>query len=183
MKKPTFPQIMIGTAVISGMLALVFGIWHAFAPAGWLLSAAITCGTVFYHFSMRLLVGTVIPATFDHRSRWFQPKPFEAPLYRKLRLSRWKDRMPTYDPKKFSLKDNTPKQLIANMCQAEVIHEVIALCSFVPVAFSSLWDSFWVFLITSILAAAVDLTFVMLQRHNRPRLIRILEKQKRSIHP
>lgn len=183
MKKPTFPQIMIGTAVISGVLTLTLALGFRLAPDSWLLPAAITCGTVCYHFTMRLLVGAVIPATFDHRTKWFQPRKWEAALYRRLRLSRWKGRMPTYDPRKFSVADNTPKQLIANMCQAEVVHEVIVLFSFVPVAFSAVWDSFGVFLITSILAAALDLTFVTLQRYNRPRLVRILEKQKgASIH-
>lgn len=169
---------MIGTAAVSGLLTVVLAHWHRLAPAGWLLSFAITCGTVFYHFAMRLFIGALIPATFDHRARWFQPRRWETPLYRRLRLSRWKDRMPTYNPTKFSIADNTPGQLIANMCQAEIVHEVIALCSFVPVFFSAVWDSFWVFFTTSILAAALDLTFVMLQRYNRPRLIRILDKQK-----
>ena len=183
MKKPTFRQIMIGTAVFSGVLTLALVLGYQLSPDKWLLSAAITCGTICYHFTMRLLVGAAVPASFDHRTKWFQPRKWEAALYRHLRLSRWKRRMPTYDPRKFSVTENTPKQLIANMCQAEVVHEVISLFSFVPVAFSAVWDSFGVFFVTSTLAAALDLTFVMLQRYNRPRLVRILEKQKGvSIH-
>lgn len=171
---------MIGTALISGVLTLVFILLQRHFSAGWLRSLAITFGTTFYHFAMRLAVGSVVPNTFDHRSPWFQPKSFEADLYKKLHLKKWKDHMPTYDPRLFSLKDNTLDGIVKNMCQAEVVHEVIALCSFIPLLFSLVWDSFGVFLITSLLAAALDLSFVMLQRYNRPRLVRLLEKQQKK---
>ena len=85
--------------------------------------------------------------------------------------------MPTYDPRLFSLTENTPQQLTANMCQAEVVHEVIVLGSFLPLLFTLFWGSFPVFLITSVLAAGVDTLFVMLQRYNRPRVLRLLQKK------
>lgn len=180
MKKISFPNVMIGTALSAGLLALVFGGLFRVSAVGWLQSCAITFFTVFYHFSMRLTVGALVPHRFSYNSPWFQPRAFEAPLYKTLRLKRWKDRMPTYDPRKFSLEENSLEQVITNMCQAEVVHEIIALCSLIPLLFSLFWDSFWVFFITSILSAALDLCFVMLQRYNRPRLMRILQKQSKK---
>ena len=54
---------------------------------------------------------------------------------------------------------------------------IIVLLSFLPLAFSLVFGSFPVFLITSILSAALDLVFVALQRCNRPRLMRLIQKQ------
>lgn len=139
---------------------------------------AITFFTTFYHFTMRLIVGAFVPNHFDFRSRWFQPKAFEDRLYKALKVKRWKDHMPTYDPRLFSMKENTLEQIVANMCQAEVVHEVIILCSFLPLLFTLFWGAFPVFCITSILAAGVDTLFVIMQRYNRPRIVRLLQKRR-----
>ena len=85
--------------------------------------------------------------------------------------------MPTYDPRLFSLKENTLDEIVNNMCQAEVVHEIIILLSFIPLLFSMVWDAFFVFLITSLLAALLDLSFVMMQRYNRPRILRLAQKR------
>jgi len=143
------------------------------------LSPAITFGTTFYHFAMRLLVGALVPNRFDYEKRWFRVSTLETALYRRLGLKRWKGQLPTYNPRLFSLEENTPEQIVCNMCQAEIVHEVIIALSFVPLLFSSVWDSFWVFLITSVLAAGFDLLFVMLQRFNRPRMIKFMHLQAR----
>ena len=180
MKKITFPAVMIGTAIISGIITAAFAIAYHMTNAGWLLSLSITAGTICYHFAMRLVVGSLVPNTFDYRSRWFQPRAFEAALYKKLRLKGWKDKMPTYNPRLFSLQHNTLAQIVQNICQAEVVHETIMVLSFVPMVFSLVWDSFWVFTLTSLAAACFDGLFVMLQRYNRPRLIRLLEKQRKK---
>ena len=177
MKKIAFPAVMIATALLSGLLALLFALLYRHFAAGWLLSAAITFFTVFYHFAMRLAVGALVPNRFSHRSFWFRPKDFEAGLYEKLRLKKWKDRMPTYDPRLFSLKENTLDEIVNNMCQAEVVHEIIILLSFIPLLFSMVWDAFFVFLITFLLAAQLDLSFVMMQRYNRPRILRLARKR------
>jgi len=161
------------TALLTGVFALLYRLFGM----GWLLSTAITCGTVCYHFAMRLLVGALVPNTFDPAAKWFQPRPWEAALYRRLQVKAWKSHVPTYDPRRFSFRENTPTEVAANMCQAEVVHEVIVLLSFLPLAFSLVFGSFPVFLITSILSAALDLVFVALQRCNRPRLMRLIQKQ------
>lgn len=177
MKKLTFRGAILAAAILTGLLTALTALGYRMYPAGWLLSCAITFGTTFYHFAMRLLVGALVSNRFDCRSPWFQPKAFEAPLYKALKVKKWKDRMPTYDPRLFCLTENTLEQIVRNMCQAEVVHEVIVLLSFVPMLFSLVWGSFPVFLITSILAAGIDTLFVMLQRYNRPRLVRLMNKQ------
>lgn len=169
---------MLLCALCSGVLTAATFLLHRYFPAGWLQSMAITFFTTFYHFAMRLIVGAFVPNHFDFRSRWFQPKAFEDKLYKALKVKRWKDHMPTYDPRLFSMKENTLEQIVANMCQAEVVHTVIILFSFLPLLFTLFWGAFPVFCITSILAAGVDTLFVIMQRYNRPRIVRLLQKRR-----
>ncbi len=60
------------------------------------------------------------------------------------------------------------------MCQAEVVHEIIVVLSFVPILFTIWAGALPVFLITSILSGFMDLLFVALQRYNRSRVIRLI---------
>ena len=179
-KTVSFPLIMKSTAGIT--LALTAGlVWlYRYFPTGWILSAAITTGTTFYHFAMRLFVGMIVPHWVKNpmNRRWFQQKSFEPKLYEVLKVKCWKDHMPTYNPSSFSLRENTLEQIVDNCCVSEVVHEVIILFSFVPLLFTLLWGAFPVFLITSLLAAAFDSCFAIMQRYNRPRLVRILVKKE-----
>ena len=179
MKTSKFAAIMQITAICTALLTGLFVFLYTKFEQSALLSLAITCGTTCYHFTVRLLIGHLVPNRFDYRKAWFQPRKFEATLYKKLRLKRWKAQMPTYNPNLFSLENNSPEQIVCNMCQAEIVHEIIIPFSFVPMLLSSTLDGFWPFLITSVLAAAFDFLFVMLQRFNRPRIIKILERQTR----
>lgn len=70
--------------------------------------------------------------------------------------------------------------VIRATCQAEVVHEIIIIVSFIPVVFSLWVGALPVFIITSFFGAAVcDLVFVVLQRYNRPRLIRLREAKNK----
>ena len=180
-----FPQIMKSVAVITGAATLVLTVLYARLPLDWLLTAAISLGTTCFHFGMRLAVGRIIPPLVRNVSwqhRWFQPQKWEAGLYSRLNVKNWKGKLPTYDPGQFDLRENSLEQVIQNTCGAEVVHEVIILCSFVPLLFSLAFGAFPVFLLTSLAAALYDSIFVIAQRYNRPRLVRILEKRSPKTH-
>jgi hypothetical protein len=174
-----FPAVMkTAAAVLAVVTTVLIGIYLHTSNGG-VLAAAISCGTTCYHFAMRLLVGHLVPPV-KGTSPWFRPRRWEAPLYRFLGVKNWKRRLPTYDPGQFSLKENTAQQVVRNMCGAEVVHEIIILCSFLPLLTVPFFGEFWVFLITSLLSALFDSLFVMAQRYNRPRLERIAQKQMRT---
>lgn len=179
-KDSPFAAAVKRTALITCVATAVLVWLHHVHPTGFLLSAAITAGTTFYHFAMRLLVGTVVPRCMKNpmARRWFAEKPFEPRLYAFLRVKQWKDRMPTYDPASFSLRTNSLEQIICNSCVSEAVHEVIILFSFIPLLFTIFWGALPVFAVTSILAALFDSCFVVMQRYNRPRLLRILSKKE-----
>lgn len=167
---------MIATAVVclAGTLLCIGG--YAASGAGWLLSLGITFGTTAYHFVMRLLVGLVFDRTMQNRAdctrAWYQPRRWEKKLYKTLRVKRWKTAMPTFSPELFSTRQHSLSELAQAMCQAELVHEVCAVLSFMPVAAAHWFGALPVFLLTSIGGAVFDLMFVMMQRYNRPRVLR-----------
>lgn len=177
-----FPLLMKSIAAATTLATLLLVLAYHNFQQSWLLSCAITFGTTAYHFVMRLVVGYLVPRLtsydFDYRKPWFQPRPWEASLYQKLKLKRWKHKLPTYSPEQFSLRNHTLYQVIQNMCGAEIVHEIIMVLSFLPLLAVPVFGAFPVFLSTSTLAALFDSIFVMAQRFNRPRLIRIYEKQE-----
>ena len=182
MEHRNFPLLMKSIATATTLATALLVLAYHYLHHGWLLSCAITFGTTAYHFVMRLIVGYLVPRltsyAFDYRKPWFQTMPWEESLYQRLKLKRWKHKLPTYSPEQFSLRNHTLYQVIQNMCGAEIVHEIIMVLSFLPLLSVPVFGAFPVFLTTSILAALFDGIFVMAQRFNRPRLIRIYEKQE-----
>ncbi len=145
-----------------------------------LLTLAITCGTFAYHLDMRLLVGWLFNALMHNRANyrraWFRTQPWEEKLYALLQVKRWKKRLPTFAPETFDPKRHSWDEIAQAMCQAELVHETIVVLSFVPLAVIPRFGAPAVFIITSVLSALFDLTFVIIQRSNRPRVVRLAEK-------
>lgn len=148
-----------------------------------ILSIAITFGTTSYHFLMRLAVGYVVNGIFHNRfnynKKWFLEKKFEKRLYEVLRVKKWKDKMPTFTPEMLDFKVHTWEEIAGAMCQSEVVHSIIVVLCFVPILAALIWGTLWVFLITSVLSACVESMFVIMQRYNRPRVIRMIEKERK----
>jgi len=171
--KRVFAASLVGLAVFAAL--------NLYLHVGWARSWAITCGTVAYHFGMRLAVGFLFDRLMHNRAdcsrRWFQPHPLEGKLHRAIRIKQWKGRVPTYQPDLFSPQKHSWSEIAQAMCQAELVHEANAVLSFVPLLGALLWDSFGVFLVTSLCAALFDLMFAALQRYNRPRVVRLAARE------
>lgn len=146
------------------------------------LTLAITFSVAFYHFCMRLFVGFIINILMknkaDYTKKHYQIKDREKKLYKKLKVKKWKKYMPTYEPELFDTKKHTPDEIAQAMCQSEIVHETIFVLSFAPVFLTIWFGDLPVFLITSIIAALFDLMFVIMQRYNRPRIIRLIDVKR-----
>ena len=144
-------------------------------------SFTITCGTTFYHFAVRLAIGYFVDARYhnrmDYTKKWFMERAFEQKLYKKIQVKKWKKWFPTFNPQDFDLKSRSMTEIVQVTCQAEIVHEVNMVLSLVPIVFSVWFGSLGVFLLTSCIAFLFDGIFVIMQRYNRPRLIRLLRKQ------
>ena len=146
------------------------------------LTLAVTFGTISYHLGIRLLVGlfynTIMKNHADYMKKWYQIHSWENKLYQLLKVKTWKDRMPSYNPEIFSNKKHTWDEIAQSMCQSELVHETNIILSFIPLIASIYFGSFYVFLITSVCGAVFDLLFVIMQRYNRPRIVKIALRQK-----
>lgn len=168
---------IITATLLFGALAAGFGVGYHALGAEWLLSCAITFGTVFYHFAMRLMVGAAVAVPKDPDGWWFRQRPFEPGLYRALNVRKWKKYLPTFLPEQFSLNRAGIRGVLANGCKAEIVHESIMVLSFLPVLAIPALGAPGVFWATSCLSALMDGCFVIVQRYNRPRLQRIAKKE------
>ncbi len=170
-------KLMILLTVILTALFIASLFLHHYIPSPLTLSLAITLGTTAYHFSMRLAVGLFLHAIFrgnmDHKRKWFSERSFEAKLYRLLKVKAWKKYIPTFDPSLYSLKEHSIEELLGATCQAEVVHELIMLLSLLPLAMIIPFGEPIAFITTSLFAFLIDGVFVILQRFNRPRLLRL----------
>lgn len=146
------------------------------------LTLAITFGTTTYHLGIRLLVGAlyslIMKNQADYTKKWYQVHSWESKLYSLLKVKTWKNKLPTYDPESFSRQKHTWDEIAQAMCQSELVHETNMVLSFLPLIASFWFGSFFVFLITSLCGAAFDLCFVVIQRYNRSRIMRIIRRQR-----
>lgn len=162
-------------AVISVAATVIFTLFYV--RNGSFLPFAITAGTIAYHFLMRLFIGSVYSVLMknraDYHKAWYRIRPWEERLYRTLKVKKWKNKMPTYDPDIFNPRIHSWDEIAQAMCQSELVHETIVVFSFLPIVACRWFGSAPVFVITSLLAAAIDLSFVMMQRYNRARIEKI----------
>ncbi len=178
MKKVRFAKGMKLIALVSILVTAVLGLVYWIWPNDVLQSGIITCGTIAYHFFMRLLVGELynlsLKNNVNYNQKWFRVGAFEQRLYQLLKVKKWKKFLPTYDPDAFDRRQHSWHEIAGAMCQSELIHETIAVLSFLPIVFSIWFDSVLVFVLTSIFAALFDLSFVAIQRFNRTRVLKRL---------
>lgn len=177
---------MIVLTIFTGLAALTLFFMHRRFGQAWMLPTAITALTVFYHFAMRLAVGEGITVLFKGREfpqdrLGFRMYSFEKGLYRRLKVKQWKLNVITAKPEQFEIGQVSPRELLHNVMQAELVHRCIMLLSFVPLLFIIPFGEPAVFIITSAAACLTDCVFVVIQRYNRPRVIKyvaLAEKRK-----
>ena len=143
-----------------------------------LLTVAIVFGTIAYHLLVRLLISFVFNKLMKNKANlnnsWYKVGKLEMSFYKKLKVKKWKDKMPTYEGELFDPKKHTWDEIAQAMCQAELIHETNVILSFLPVLAGIWFGSYSVFIITSICAAIFDMIFVVIQRYNRQRIMNII---------
>ena len=144
----------------------------------------ITAFTIMYHLWMRIIMGNVSKLFPIHYTQWwFQERAFEPALYRMLRVKKWKDKAMTYNPELFSLKDRTLEEIANTTAKAETDHWINELISLSTLLFAIPWGQFWIFFLTAVLAMLFDVQFIVIQRYNRPRILRLLKKRVRQPTP
>ncbi len=161
-------------------VTVALGSLYKHTGRGLTLTFAIICGTVAYHFCVRLFIAELFNHFMDNRAdcskKWYQLYRWEERFYKVIRVKQWKQKMPILDPRFFDPAVRTWDEIAQAMCQAELVHETNVVVSFVPIFFATWFGALPVFLITSILGALSDLVFVFIQRYNRPRVMRMIAR-------
>lgn len=174
-------RIMYIVAASSLALMFLFFILMVKTSKNVFMTLGITFMTIGYHFTARLVIGVLMDiidlSQFRPGSFRFRERKFEKKLYKLLRVKKWKKFAPTYDERKFDLRERSTESVIGETCRAESVHWLCAVASLVSVTFAKLFGSLPAFLITGILGALVDLAFIIIQRYNRPRLMRYASKK------
>ena len=171
-------------AWLSTSTAIFCALLHRSTENHIFLPLAITFGTTAYHFLMRLFIGLTLHRLLNnqvnYRAKWFQVSPAEQKLYKKLRVKKWKGNLPTYAPGSFDPKRHSWEEIAQASCQAELVHELIIPFSFLPILAAIPFGALPVFVITSLLAALFDALFVIIQRYNRPRILKLINHQNKT---
>ena len=144
------------------------------------LYTGVTAFTIVYQLGLRLLFGVLTTSFKDKlnvKQFLFKERKFEKKLYETLKVKKWKKRALTYDPEAFNLRKNTKKQVLQTMLKSELDHWINELISLSTLAFALIWGQFAIFLVTCILAMLFDGQFILIQRFNRPRVERLIEKE------
>ena len=72
---------------------------------------------------------------------------------------------------------------IANtMAKSEVDHCINEVISVSTIFFSIPWGQFWLFTITALAAMIFDSQFIIIQRYNRPRIVKILKRREKIVN-
>ena len=133
------------------------------------------------------LLGRILPkGWFNSRAFPYKPLDFEAGLYKKLRVKQWQNTLPDMScilPKLMPPKKMTADygsrlpRMLQETCVAEFIHVLLSILGLFGIC---IMPDAWGALFYAAYFLLGNLPFILIQRYNRPRLVRVYEK-KRSI--
>lgn len=181
--KKSGPAIFMYCVIAITLIATIicFTLYYGnFNKSNIVLWVGIVAFTIMYHFWVRIIMGNVTKLFKNHinyKQWWFTERKFEKKLYKFLRVKEWKDKALTYNPETFSLKNHSLEEIANTMAKSEVDHWINELISITTIFFAIPWGAFWVFFISALFAMIFDSQFIIMQRFNRPRIVRILEKE------
>ena len=146
------------------------------------LWTGITAFTIMYHFWVRIIMGNVSKLFKDkinYKQKWFKEHGFEKYLYKLLRVKKWKDKALTYNPGDFDVNNRPLVDICNTMAKSEVDHWINECISVSTMFFGLIWGHPYLFIISAIAAMIFDSQFIIIQRYNRPRIVKLLERQEK----
>lgn len=171
-------KFVYGVSIVSMVLMFIFFISYFNTKSVNSLIFGVSMMTVCYHFVVRITITTLFnafctPEIINPNERQFQQKGFEKGLYSKIRVRRWKNSFSSFDPHNFSLRFYSIDELIFEGCKAEMAHRICFFVGFLSLIFTVWFGAFTIYLTASVIGAIYDLAIIVVQRFNRPRLMRI----------
>ena len=127
--------------------------------------------------------GRPCPANGSAEKAPWRPAPWEkgGRIYLKLGIRKWKDHLPDMSRLMPDMvrKDlgSDPAVLVQETCVAECVHWALTLLS---AGIFFLWRSGWAALLWLVYNVLGNVSFIVIQRYNRPRLQKLAEKTRRK---
>ena len=127
--------------------------------------------------------------------RWFHPDRFpfrswkweqEGSVYRRLGIQHWKDLVPDMSkilpdmvPKRVSSRETAEEAmiLVQETCVAEVVHAALMVLA---IGIVLICPNGWGVALALFDALLLNLPYILIQRYNRPKLLRLAEKLRRK---
>ena len=120
-------DIVIDIAVVIFIVCFYF-YYSGKTNSAVVLYTGVVFFTIVYQLWLRLLFGKInnkLKIRYDHP--WFKEKAFERKLYDKLNVKSWKDKVPTFNPELFVMKERSLDEIATSMAKVEVDHLVNVL--------------------------------------------------------
>lgn len=178
------PAVFMYSAILLTFLlsAVCFIIYYCVASnSDLVLWVGIVSFMILYHFGLRIFMGEVTKRLkINYMHPWFKRRSFEKKLYRLLRVRSWKDRVLTFEPENYDFEKRTLDELATTMAKSELDHWINEVISLTSILFLFLWGCPSAFIITAALAMLFDGQFIIVQRYNRPIVLRLKEARMRT---
>ena len=128
-------------------------------------------------------LGQAIPGPFDPEKRLFRSRKWEqnGRIYTKLAIDKWKKLVPDMSrilpdmvkkelPGSGAVTADQAAALVQETCRAELVHGASCLLG---LAFLWLWPGWGGAIVLAVWVLLANLPFILIQRYNRPRLMRL----------
>ncbi len=184
-KKLSGPAVFMYSvmALVAVVSAVCFWLHYAeIFEHGAVLWTGIVAFMILYHFGLRILFGEVTKRfKIDYNHPFYRQRAFEKRLYKILKVRKWKDKVLTFDPEAYDFKNRTLDQLATTMSKSELDHWINEVISVFSVLFIFVWGCPSAFLISAFVAMLFDAQFIVVQRYNRPIVLRLKARMEKTV--
>ena len=164
MKKYFIPLLLVLFMILNIICAIIFHHWIFIFVASQL---------ILFHLVPPFAVLLSMIVYKNKLSFWFKQNSMEKAFYKKIKVKQWKDKFPTYDSKLFTINSESKENIIKAMIQSENVHLLLVFFSFIPLLLSHYFGHFCIMLLLCVIFSAVHIPFVIIQRYNLPRIIKL----------
>lgn len=183
-KRISGPAVFMYSAILLTALVSLVSFWIYYSGifnSDIVLWVGIVSFMILYHFGLRILMG-LVTKTFkiNYSHPWYRPRKFEEGLYKLLQVRRWKEKVLTFEPDKYDYQNVTLEELATTMSKSELDHWINELISIFSISFVFIWGCAPAFVITAVVAMLFDAQFIIVQRYNRPIVIRLINRTERK---
>jgi len=167
------------TTIISAVCFVLH--YSGTVKSGIVLWTGIVSFMILYHFGFRIYMGNVTKKwSITYKHPRFKQRSFEKQLYKTLKVRKWKDKVLTFEPDMYDFRNRTPHQLATTMAKSETDHWINEIISIISMFFSFIWGCPAAFIISALAAMVFDARFIVVQRYNRPIVLRLAERQSKE---